>query len=143
MRVLGANLTAPDVQQTRVAIRDALVALDRPENAAAGLLGPIYFDAERATPRTAAFGVATGHRYSSAFKQLRPYAPSANLGLEEDLASGVALEWTASFWSGSGSFSSVSTSMKWGSSIPPTPVSSLISFSGSTSLATIRRPTSY
>ena len=92
MNAVGPDLTGPDVRQTRMAIRDALVALDSPENAVAGLLGPIYFDAEGATPRSAAFGIATGNQYSSAFEQLRPYATSANLGLDEDLASGVAIE---------------------------------------------------
>ncbi len=76
----------------RQAIRDALAIMDSPDRAVAGLLGPIYFDKERATPRAAAFGVARDRRYSSAFEQLRPYATSANLGLEEDLQSGVAIE---------------------------------------------------
>lgn len=91
LQAVGEDVSASDQSQIRTAIRDALVALDSQEKAAPGLLGPIYFDEERATPRSAAFGVATAKQYSSAFVQLRPYVPTANLGLEEDLASGIAL----------------------------------------------------
>jgi ABC-type branched-subunit amino acid transport system substrate-binding protein len=77
----------------RKAVRDALAAMNSPETAEAGLLGPIYFDDSRAMPRHAIFGRATGDGYVSAFEQLRPYAASASISRDEDLKSGVALSF--------------------------------------------------
>ena len=76
----------------RQLIRDALAALDSPENAVPGLLGPIYFDEGNTTPRPAAFGLARDQQYASAFVQLRPYSPSGGAGLAADLESGAAME---------------------------------------------------
>jgi ABC-type branched-subunit amino acid transport system substrate-binding protein len=75
----------------REAVRDALAAMNSPETAEAGLLGPIYFDASRTMPRHAVFGRATGDSYASAFEQLRPYAASASISGDEDLKTGVAI----------------------------------------------------
>jgi ABC-type branched-subunit amino acid transport system substrate-binding protein len=88
-KVTGEPGTSGD---ERTGIREALAALDSPENAVAGLLGPIYFTAGQTTPRAAMFGVARGGTYSSAFEQLRPYAPSASADVDADLASGVAID---------------------------------------------------
>lgn len=89
-----ANVTGEPAARgnERQQIRDALAALDSPERAVAGLLGPIYFDAQQTTPRAAMFGVARGGKFSSAFEQLRPYAPSASADIDADLASGVVIE---------------------------------------------------
>ena len=83
---------AQDRSQERERIRDALVALDETGSAVPGLLGPIYFDETRTTPRAAFFGVARDGSYASAPEQLRPYSPSAGVGLEEDLVSGMAMD---------------------------------------------------
>ena len=89
----AADVTGADSvrQSERQGIRDALAALDSPEHAIPGLLGPIYFDKHRTTPRAAVFGVVHDNKYASAFEQLRPYRSAAGTGLEEDLASGLAL----------------------------------------------------
>ncbi|MDQ2652561.1 MAG: ABC transporter substrate-binding protein, partial [Chloroflexota bacterium] len=86
--VTGSEATLPG---EREAVRDALAAMNSPETAEAGLLGPIYFDASRTMPRRAVFGRATGDSYASAFEQLRPYAASASISRDEDLTSGVAI----------------------------------------------------
>ena len=77
-------------QAERQATRDALNAMNGPEAAEAGLLGPIYFDETRTMPRYAVFGIATGDSYASAFEQLRPYSASASISRDEDLQSGAA-----------------------------------------------------
>jgi ABC-type branched-subunit amino acid transport system substrate-binding protein len=78
-------------QGERESVRDALAAMNSPETAEAGLLGPIYFDESRTMPRHAVFGRATDDGYASAFEQLRPYAASASVSPEEDLESGTTL----------------------------------------------------
>ena len=92
MRSADVDGAAEDRAQERTRIRDALVALDGPQTAVPGLLGPIYFDETRTTPRTAFFGVARDGLYVSAPEQLRPYSPSAGVGMAEDMASGMAME---------------------------------------------------
>lgn len=86
--VTGSEATLPG---DRKAVRDALAAMNSPETAEAGLLGPVYFDASRTMPRHAVFGRATGDGYASAFEQLRPYAASASISRDEDLKSGAAI----------------------------------------------------
>jgi hypothetical protein len=92
MRAAGITGDPEQRGEERQRIRDALASFDSPERALAGLLGPIFFDGNHTTPRPAAFGVAQGGLYSSAQEQLRPYSPSSGLGLEDDLASGVAID---------------------------------------------------
>ena len=91
MRAAGVIGAANDREGERQRIRDALAAMDSPEHAVPGLLGPIYFDEHQTTPRAAVFGVARGNTFASAFEQLRPYSRSAATGLDEDLASGAAI----------------------------------------------------
>ncbi len=76
----------------RQRVRDALAALDSPERAVPGLLGPIYFDRNQTIPRSAMFGVARNGQYASAYDQLRPYAPSGSVDLAADLKSGAVLD---------------------------------------------------
>ncbi|MEZ4561223.1 MAG: ABC transporter substrate-binding protein [Thermomicrobiales bacterium] len=76
----------------REAVRDALTAMNGPETAEAGLLGPVYFDASRTMPRHAVFGRASGDDYASAFEQLRPYIAAASVSRDDDLAAGTAVE---------------------------------------------------
>ncbi len=82
MREAGITGAANEREGERQRIRDALAAMDSPERAVPGLLGPIYFDKHQTTPRAAVFGVARGHKFESAFEQLRPYSRSAATGLE-------------------------------------------------------------
>ena len=90
-----ANVTgnAAALQAERESVRDELAAMNGLETAEAGLLGPIYFDETRTMPQHAVFGRAQGDAYASAFEQLRPYAASASISREEDLASGTAIEF--------------------------------------------------
>ena len=60
MRAAGVTGAANDREGERQRIRDALAAMDSPEHAVPGLLGPIYFDKHQTTPRAAVFGVARG-----------------------------------------------------------------------------------
>ena len=83
--------TASDAKSQRTQVRDALAAYDSPDHAVPGLLGPIYFDQDRTTPRTAVLGVELGQEFVSAPEQLGPYSPSAGTTLEEDLASGAVI----------------------------------------------------
>ena len=92
MREAGVTGAANEREGERQRIRDALAAMDNPERAVPGLLGPIYFDKHQTTPRAAVFGVAHGREFESAFEQLRPYSRSASQGLDEDIASGAAIE---------------------------------------------------
>jgi branched-chain amino acid transport system substrate-binding protein len=92
MRDAGVTGAANDREGERQRIRDALAAMNSAERAVPGLLGPIYFDKHQTTPRAPVFGVARGRKFESAFEQLRPYSRSAARGLEEDLASGAAIQ---------------------------------------------------
>ncbi len=85
--------SAASLQAERESVRDELAAMNSLETAEAGLLGPIYFDETRTMPRHAVFGRAQGDAYASAFEQLRPYAASASISREEDLAYGTAIEF--------------------------------------------------
>lgn len=80
-----------DVTTQRARVRDALASFNGPDHAIPGLLGPIYFDQEQTTPRAAVFGVESEQEFISAPDQLKPYSPSAGTTLEEDLASGAAV----------------------------------------------------
>lgn len=91
MKRAGVTGQAAARAAEREATRDALAAMNTPDAAVAGLLGPIYFDDTRTMPRYAVFGVARGEGYSSAFEQLRPYAVSASISRSEDLDSGAAI----------------------------------------------------
>ncbi|MFT4040431.1 MAG: ABC transporter substrate-binding protein [Thermomicrobiales bacterium] len=77
----------------RTATRDALAAINSPETAVTGLMGPLYFDAERTVPSTAVFGVARGDGYASAFEQLRPYTPPTGESRADAMRDGSALEF--------------------------------------------------
>lgn len=77
----------------RTATRDALAAINSPETAVTGLMGPLYFDAERTVPSTAVFGVARGDGYASAFEQLRPFTPPTGESRADALRAGSALEF--------------------------------------------------
>ena len=92
LRAANATGAKADLAGERTRVRDALLALDSPDHAIAGLLGPIYFDANRTTPRAAVFGVATELGFASAPEQLQPYSPSGGATLAEDLASGNAID---------------------------------------------------
>jgi ABC-type branched-subunit amino acid transport system substrate-binding protein len=89
----AAEVTGADEERAgeRQRVRDALAALDSPEHAVPGLLGPIYFDRNQTIPRSAMFGVARDGQYASAYDQLRPYAPSGSVDLANDLKSGTVL----------------------------------------------------
>ena len=92
LRSANVDGAAEARREERTRIRDELVALNGPATAAQGLLGPIFFDESRTTPRTAFFGVARDGLYASAPEQLRPYTLSAGISMEEDIASGMAME---------------------------------------------------
>jgi ABC-type branched-subunit amino acid transport system substrate-binding protein len=92
MRAAGVTGAATDRAEERQRIRDALAAMDSPDHAVPGLLGPIYFDSHQTTPRAAVFAVARGSNFDSAYEQLRPYSGSGSTDLEEDLASGAAVQ---------------------------------------------------
>lgn len=91
MERAGVTGSAASLAGERKAVRDALTAMNSPETAEAGLLGPIYFDSSRTMPRHAVFGHATGDSYASAFEQLRPYAASTSISRDEDLKAGAAI----------------------------------------------------
>src|SRR3954469_4953189 len=91
LRAAGVTGEAAARADERLRTREALASFNRPETAIPGLLGPIYFDATRTTPRAAAFEIARDGQYYSAFDQLRPYAPTTGLNVEDDLQSGAAV----------------------------------------------------
>ena len=70
MRAAGVTGAANDRQGERQRIRDALAAMDAPERAVPGLLGPIYFD----TPPNH----ATRARSSASHKGANSNPPSTN-----------------------------------------------------------------
>ena len=92
LRSAGVTGEAGARAAERTGVRNALAAFDGPERAAPGLLGPIYFDENRTTPRTAYFGIARAGQYISAPEQLHWYAAASGLGPEDDLTSGAAIE---------------------------------------------------
>ena len=63
----GAN---DQITADRKALREGLVALDSPAVALPGLLGPIYFDANRTVPRSMVMGIADSGAFRSAPLQL-------------------------------------------------------------------------
>lgn len=92
LRAAHVTGSSADAAAERQRVRDALLNLDTPEKALAGLLGPIYFNEHRTTPRTALFGVATGQGFISAAEQLQPYSPSAGATLAEELQNGTVID---------------------------------------------------
>ncbi|HEU0116246.1 MAG TPA: ABC transporter substrate-binding protein, partial [Thermomicrobiales bacterium] len=76
----------------RAHARDALVALDSPQHSLLGLLGPIWFDADRTPPRSVSFGVAHNGQFQSAPIQLRPYRPQTGVDVATEIANGTAIE---------------------------------------------------
>ena len=86
MQSAGAD---PDLSpaETRLAIRTALAGLNDPDTATPGVLGPIWFDQTRSTPRNIAIGVARDQLYSSAPVQFSAWRPSGDTTVEQDLAS--------------------------------------------------------
>ena len=93
MKHAGCTGSEATRKAERQAVRDALAAMNGPDSAEAGLLGPISFNESHTMPRHAVFGQASGSTYSSAFEQLRPYSASASISRAADLKSGTAIEF--------------------------------------------------
>lgn len=77
---------------TRIEIRSALAALNNPDVAIPGVLGPIWFDEQRSVPRNIAIGVASDQVMSSAPVQFTPFKPVGDRTLESALESGEAID---------------------------------------------------
>ena len=76
----------------RLAVRDALAAIDRVETAVPGLSGPLYFDATRSTPPTLSFGLFDFGSLLSAPLQYRAVEDPSTADLAANLADGLPLE---------------------------------------------------
>ncbi|HET7093324.1 MAG TPA: ABC transporter substrate-binding protein, partial [Thermomicrobiales bacterium] len=87
-----ADTPFDDRPALRTHARDALVALDSPQHALPGLLGPIWFDADRTPPRSVSFGVAHNGQFQSAPIQLRPHLPQTGIDVADEVAQGTAIE---------------------------------------------------
>lgn len=77
LRDADLRLTDEDRAEDRRRVRDALAAMNDDEHAAAGLLGPVRFDAEGSAEREISVVRSDGSRFVSAPVQLVPATPRA------------------------------------------------------------------
>lgn len=78
--------------QDRERIRERLARFDRPETAAAGISGPIYFNHNRSVPRPVRVGEYVGDRLITAPEQLTNVASLDTVDVAKELAAGNLIQ---------------------------------------------------
>lgn len=77
------------LKEERQRLRDAMAALNDPDNALEGLSGPLYFDARRDINQIPAIGILQSNQLIPAFNQLTPVTvPKSRSELRQEVESG-------------------------------------------------------